>query len=161
MVCDSIFWPSLNFVSYNRGRDSWIKFCNLEKNSAQFLNALIQKEIEDSAPALIPVDDYLEANCHAEIEYSHDRSRTISCRSTVMGSTTPVQVDSSSNPGLLRLGVWIPGSVESTPPPPYNQVVFPPYLPPCQQCFPPIAFQQICFYSHPPYGQVKNLKRNA
>ena len=81
-------------ILYNRGRDSWIKFCNLEKNSAQFLNALIQKEIEDSAPALIPVDDYLEENCHAEIEYSHDRSRTISCRSTVMGSITPVQVDS-------------------------------------------------------------------
>ena len=47
---------------------------NHEKNSAQFLNELIEKEIEDSAPALIPVDHYLEENCHAEIEYSHDRS---------------------------------------------------------------------------------------
>ena len=60
---------------------------NLAKNSAIFLNELIQKELLDSAPALIPIDDYLEENCHAVIEYSHDRSRTISCRSTVLGST--------------------------------------------------------------------------
>ena len=126
-------------------------FVNLEKNSAQFLNELIQKEIEDSAPALVPVDNYLEENCHAEIEYSHDRSRTISCRSTVMGSTIFVRI--IIQPGILRFRLWIPGSVENTPPPPYNQVVFPP-----GQCFPPIAYQPICFYSHPPYGQVKNLK---
>ena len=79
-----------------------LDFVNLEKNSAQFLNELIQKEIEDSAPALVPVDNYLEENCHAEIEYSHDRSRTISCRSTVMGSTTRSTVSLSEylfNPG--------------------------------------------------------------
>ena len=59
---------------------------NLAKNSAVFLNELIQKELLDSAPVLVPIDDYLEENCHALIEYSHDRSRTVSCRSTVMGS---------------------------------------------------------------------------
>ena len=59
---------------------------NLAKNSAVFLNELIQKELLDSAPALVAIDDYLEENCHAVIEYSHDRSRTVSCRSTVTGS---------------------------------------------------------------------------
>ena len=58
----------------------------------------------------------------------------------------------------------IPGEVENTPPPPYSQVAFQPgpnwpFHPPCPQCFPPIAFPPNCFYSHPPYGQVKNLTK--